>query len=105
MEGASEGALIVGSVDGSPEGEGEVQNGRGNGICECRKSKDFNDGIWKYLLDFVLVGILMFAMSGMKRKNNPPTGQTSLTYLTRLTLVRPAPLCHRSHPYKWSPLW
>ncbi|MGC8844862.1 MAG: PASTA domain-containing protein [Candidatus Hydrogenedens sp.] len=68
VEGTSEGEGVV-------EGEGSVQPKEGentpeaNQGCGCFGGKSLGDEAWwKYLLDFVLVGILILTLSGMRRK-------------------------------------
>ncbi|MGC8739055.1 MAG: hypothetical protein ACP5UA_10490, partial [Candidatus Hydrogenedens sp.] len=70
-----------GVVEGTPEGEGVVE-GEGsvqpkegentpeaNQGCGCFGGKSLGDEAWwKYLLDFVLVGMLILTLSGMRRK-------------------------------------
>lgn len=71
-EGTLEGTT-EGSQEGTPEGniegtqEGEGQNDK---KCGCN-SKSAGGDVWlKYLLDFILVGMLMVVMSGMQRKRS-----------------------------------
>lgn len=65
QEGSQEGTS-EGSIEGTQEGEGQNQNEG----CGCNRKSTGGD-IWlKYLLDFILVGMLMLAMGGMQRRRS-----------------------------------
>ncbi|MGC8844298.1 MAG: PASTA domain-containing protein, partial [Candidatus Hydrogenedens sp.] len=71
LEGTQEGnpeGIVEGNVEGTREGEGEGQN---TGICGCNHKSRDGDNWLKYLLDFVLMGMLLLAMSGMRRREHP----------------------------------
>ncbi|MCA1902277.1 MAG: hypothetical protein LDL53_08690 [Candidatus Hydrogenedens sp.] len=67
VEGVKEGeGSKEGSVDGAKEGEGET--GADKTPCGCNKKSMDKDSLLKCVLDFILVGMLMFTISGMQKR-------------------------------------
>ncbi len=68
-EGAKEGSTQQGTNEGSTEGTttNQPQDQSQSGGCGCGKSLDRN-AWWKYLLDFIFIGILTIFVSGMKKQ-------------------------------------
>ncbi|HOQ31881.1 MAG TPA: hypothetical protein PLA12_05130, partial [Candidatus Hydrogenedens sp.] len=70
-EGTHEG-VVEGTHEGTHEGEGE--GGGTDKGCGCNRKSTGGDVWLKYFLDFILVGMLMLAMSGMQKERYPSNG-------------------------------
>jgi len=71
VEGTPEGKLegaIEGIREGIVEGEGEGGGGGTDKGCGCFGGKSLGEAWWKYLVDFVLFGLVISLMSGMGRR-------------------------------------
>jgi len=67
-EGATEGSIREGIIEGTKEGEGEGGAGGTDKGCGCNKKAMGGEAWWKYLVDFVLFGLVISLMSGMGKR-------------------------------------